>query len=56
MKGTDMLDQIKTEMAKPTPDKAALTALIKDYEANPKRLSLADAKVLYAARVYVLTH
>ena len=51
-----MLDQIKTEMAKPTPDKAVLAALIKTYEANPKRLSLTGAKVLYSARVYVLTH
>ena len=51
-----MIDQIKTEMAKPTPDKAALIALIKTYEANPRRLSLADATVLYNARVYVMTH
>ena len=51
-----MIDQIKTEMAKPTPDKAALIALIKTYEANPRRLSLAEAKVLYNARVYVMIH
>lgn len=51
-----MLDRIRTEMAKPTPDKAVLAALIKEYEANPQRLSPTDAKVLFAARVYVLTH